>query len=201
MKLLNILLFISLFFPSIAFSEINDENYAKKMLSLTNISNATERLSEIENLYKISSKYQKYLLLPIAAKQAVIIKKYDRAKYFATELLKFSNMYKNDWNYGNAVHDGNMVLGMIALKNGNTENAKIYLIKSGKISGSPQLSSFGPEMMLAHALLEKGERSIVIEYLKLCKVFWKKDSGRIDSWIASIKGGGRPYFGINLSNQ
>jgi hypothetical protein len=53
-------------------------------------------------------------------------------------------------------------------------------------------------MSLANELLEKGEKETVIEYFELCKKFWKMNDGRLDSWIASIKGGGKPYFGANL---
>jgi len=196
---LFLLMFTYLISLNLVFAGISDDDFSTKLLNLTSIDDPLERFSEIENLYKVSDEYKKYLLLPFAAKYAVIIAKYDRAKYFATELLKLSDKYQDGWNYGNAIHDGNIVLGMIALKTGNVEGAKSYLIIAGKTSGSPQLLSFGPEMMLAYALLIKDERDVVIKYLELCKKFWKKDSGRISSWIASINGSGMPYFGANLT--
>jgi len=53
-------------------------------------------------------------------------------------------------------------------------------------------------MTLANDFLEAGEKEVVIEYFKDCKKFWKRNNGRLDSWIASIKGGGKPYLGANL---
>ena len=68
--------------------------------------------------------------------------------------------------------------------------------RAGKTPGSPQLNSFGPNMMLAEALLEAGRKETVIEYLKLCGKFWKR--GQVDKWIEVIKEGGIPKFGANL---
>jgi hypothetical protein len=39
-------------------------------------------------------------------------------------------------------------------------------------------------------------RTAVIEYLKLCKKFWKRP--KIDAWITTIENGGTPDFGANL---
>ncbi len=182
-----------------ASAEMSEDTFTEKLLELPRIDNDHERFAKIELLYGKLDEYKKYILLPYAAKSAVILGKYDRAKYFADKLLKLSIIYKDDWNYGNAVHDGNTVLGMLALKSGDLKSAKLYLLKAGNTPGSPQMFSFGPEMMLAQALLENGEKKVVIEYLNLCKKFWIKDKGRLDSWIAAINGGGMPYFGANLS--
>jgi hypothetical protein len=51
---------------------------------------------------------------------------------------------------------------------------------------------------LAKDLLEKGERDAVIQYLELCRKFWKMDNGRLDQWIKEIKAGKVPQFGANL---
>ena len=53
-------------------------------------------------------------------------------------------------------------------------------------------------MTFANDLVEHGEKETVIDYLELCKRFWEMNDGRLDSWIAAIKGGGNPYFGMNL---
>ena len=95
------------------------------------------------------------------------------AEKLAIEYLEIANIKKGNWNYGNAIHHANLILGRIALKNGDTLSAKKYLIKAGNTPGSPQLNSFGPNMLLAKELLEKGEKKSVIEYLNLTKKFWK----------------------------
>ncbi len=109
-----------------------------------------------------------------------------QAKTFASNLLSKSSKFQNDWNYGNAIHDGNLVLGRVAFINGDIEKAKTHLLLAGKTPGSPQLNTLGPNMSLANDLLDASEEEIVIEYFKDCKKFWEMNDGRLDSWIASI---------------
>jgi len=90
------------------------------------------------------------------------------------------------------------VRGLVALRGGNVQLAAKDLIEAGKITGSPNLSSFGPNMTLASELLEKGERDAVLEYLTLCKNFWTLGSSKLDAWINIIRAGGKPDFGANL---
>ena len=97
---------------------------------------------------------------------------------------------------GNAVHHGNVILGRIAARRGEIENAGEHLIAAGKTSGSPQLNSFGPNMQLAQDLLEQGETSVVIDYLKLCKGFWPRPE--VERWSEDIMSGRAPNFGANL---
>jgi hypothetical protein len=91
-----------------------------------------------------------------------------------------------------------MVLGVIALRRGDMLQAKQYLAASGKTKGSPQLDSFGPNMSLAKALLEKGERDAVLDYFEACRTFWKMGAKQLDAWSATVRGGGIPSFGANL---
>jgi hypothetical protein len=122
-----------------------------------------------------------------------------QAEQYAQELLRLAAEFTHNWNYGNAVHKGNIVLGRIALRDGNIVAAKEYLIAAGKTPGSPQLDSFGPNMTLAKELLEKGERDVVLAYLNLCAQFWKMGDSDLKNWRATIKGGGVPDFGANLN--
>jgi TonB family protein len=134
--------------------------------------------------------------LPQLAKAAVKAGALDKASLYANELL--TSAHAGDWNDGNAVHDGNMVRGLVALHSGNVEQAAKDLIEAGKTTGSPQLNSFGPNMTLASELLEKGQRDAVLEYLTLCKKFWTLGSTQLDTWIDAIRTGGKPDFGANL---
>ena len=53
-------------------------------------------------------------------------------------------------NYGNAVHQANTVLGLIALENDHIDRAESYLAGGGHHPrASAQLTSFGPNMLLA----------------------------------------------------
>ena len=114
------------------------------------------------------------------------------------ELKVLLSKYLNNWNYGNATHKINITMGRIALRDGKIDEAKMYLIEAGKTQGSPQLDSFGPNMSLAKELLEKGEKKVVLEYFDLCRVFWKTDYSKLDTWTADVKNDRIPDFGANL---
>lgn len=116
----------------------------------------------------------------------------------ASELLSLVPNCSDHWNSGNAVHIANLVLGLVAIDQGRTRDAKLYLIRAGKTLGSPQLNSFGPNMSLAKLLLEKGERDVVLEYFRLCGEFWINEEGRLAQWSRDVKIGKIPDFGPNL---
>jgi len=141
---------------------------------------------------------ERFYALNDAAKQSFVLGKTEDARNYASNLLAMLPRFSNDWNYGNAVQDGNLVLGRIAVKEGRMEDAKRYLLEAGKSPGSPQMNSFGPNMSLAKDLLERGERPVVLEYFELCRKFWRMDGGRLDQWKQQVKDGGMPDFGANL---
>jgi ATP/maltotriose-dependent transcriptional regulator MalT len=124
----------------------------------------------------------------------------EKAKASATELLRLAPDRQYLWDYGNAIHDGNLVLGRVALHDGNIEAAKKYLLEAGKTPGSPQLNSSGPNMSLANDLLNKGEKDTVVAYFQLCGNFWTLSRGPSDlkTWTEEVKAGQIPHFGGNL---
>jgi len=122
-----------------------------------------------------------------------------KAAQYASELLRLAPEYTHDWNYGNAILKGHIILGRIALRSGDVAGAKEHLLAAGKTPGSPQLDSFGPNMTLAKELLEKGERDAVLTYLDECAQFWKMAGTKLQDWSATIKSGGTPDFGVNLA--
>ena len=140
----------------------------------------------------------RFYALDDAAKESLRQNHDADAKSFAEELARLTPKHKRDWNYGNAVQDANLVLGVLALKAGAVEAAKARLLAAGHSPGSPQMDSFGPNMTLARALLLKGEKTVVLEYFKLCKVFWKSDSGDLNKWRKEVEGRHVPDFGANL---
>lgn len=124
---------------------------------------------------------------------------YDKAETYANELLSDANLYRTNWNYGNAIFQRNLILGRVALKrDNNMSQAESYLLASGKTPGSPQLKGFGPNMSLANDLLIAGERDTVADFLDECGSFWKADGGRLSDWKNTIQSGGTPNFGPNL---
>ena len=120
-----------------------------------------------------------------------------KTKISIEKLQKVLPEFEDNWNFGNATHKINIYLGRLALKKGDIEAAKEHLLQAGRTKGSPQLNSFGPNMLLAKDLLDAGESNVVLEYLDLCLVFWEEQE-RVDGWKAEIKGGSMPDFGANL---
>lgn len=123
------------------------------------------------------------------------------AKANAEALLKESAKFKNNWNYGNAIHHGNIVLGRVSLVMGDYNKAKEYMMASAKTPGSPQLKTFGPNMTLAREILiAKGEKAPVIAYIDSTLVFWKAPHAkkRVAEWKKSIAKGKLPAFKANL---
>jgi len=120
------------------------------------------------------------------------------AGMYAKDLLIQAESMKDDWDYGNAVHTANLVLGRIALAAGDIDEAKRLLLLAGKTPGSPQLESFGPDMLFAKELLEKGEKDVVIQYFTLCSAFWKMDDGKLAQWKTEVQNNEIPDFGPNV---
>ena len=129
--------------------------------------------------------------LPELAETALQAGHDDKARAYAEELLALSARQPSYRN-GDAIHEGNRILGHLALRAGDVEGAEEFLLKAGATSGSPVLNSFGPELALAKDLLAKGERETVIQYLEMCRRFWTKTDEQLSDWIAEIRAGGTP---------
>lgn len=144
------------------------------------------------------ARYPMFLTLASAAVRALERGQGDRAALLARRLLELAVEFPHDWNYGNAVHHGHLVLGRVALAAGDLATAKVELLEAGRTPGSPQLNSFGPNLRLASDLLALGEREVVLQYLELCRAFWKLGGDIMDVWQAEIEADRRPHFGPNL---
>jgi hypothetical protein len=116
---------------------------------------------------------QRFHVLPEAAKSAAEVRQYPLAEAYASELLRLAPQFPRDWNYGNAIHDGHMVLGRVALARGQRNTARRELLLAGATPGSPQLDSFGPNMSLAKDMLAAGEQDAVFRYFDECRSFWQ----------------------------
>ena len=145
-----------------------------------------------------SREEERFYALDDAAKQSFEVGNIEDARKYASELLALAQKFQHDWNYGNAIQDGNLVLGRIALKEGRTDEAKQCLLAAGGSPGSPQMNSFGPNMSLASDLLQKGERETVLQYFDLCRKFWEMGHDQLDQWSGDVKAGRTPAFGANL---
>jgi tetratricopeptide (TPR) repeat protein len=128
-------------------------------------------------------------ILPYLVDAAYITESWDKANEYATEASKSSD--------GSALFKGHSILGELALRKGNIDEAKTQLLAAGKTSGSPVLDSFGPSMHLASELLEHGEKDVVLQYFEECKTFWKFGEVKLNQWADQVKSGVTPDFGFN----
>ncbi len=87
------------------------------------------------------------------------------------EYLKIAEDFKDNWNYGNALHRSYIYLGLIALSKNKLKEAENYLMLSAQKT-SPQIKTSGPNMLLASKFFELGEKEIFNKYLKACKKIW-----------------------------
>jgi len=159
----------------------------------------SKRLGTAEaELTRLGSSPERLFALGDAAKSAVEVGDIAKAERYANDLLELAPRFRKNWNYGNATHDGHMVLGRIALASGDVATAKHELLEAGKTLGSPQLHSFGPNMALALDLLRKRERDTVRQYFIECAEFWEMGRGRPRNWTTLTKFGITPDFGANL---
>ena len=124
---------------------------------------------EFEIAYKLTlDDAGKRPLVTDLAKSAFDAGKLEQARRWATTLV---NQSERDWNYGNAIHQGHLILGRLALMDGNVQQAKEELIAAGNTPGSPQLNSFGPNMTLAKELLEKANATRCCSTLNSARSF------------------------------
>lgn len=159
-----------------------------------------ETLSEFREALARADTIGQFYLLGDAAMEAVDEGDLMTAVDFATSLLNLAPTYADNWNYGNAIHKGHIVLGRVALRNNDLASAKSHLLLAGATPGSPQLDSFGPNMVLAKELLERNERQAVLEYFDACARFWDPQfsSRKIPQWKVEVSNGMIPNFGAHL---
>jgi tetratricopeptide (TPR) repeat protein len=162
--------------------------------------NAKKALDMFEKALKNAhGKQERRFVLPQAAQAAFEAGDYERATSWSKEMLNMADQPTHGEDFGDEVHYGNIVLGRIALQHGDVAAAGSYLAKAGLADGNPHLDTFGPNMMLAKELLQKGDDKPVLAYLESCSRFWKDDDGKLAKWRSDITDGKMPDFGPNLN--
>ena len=138
--------------------------------------------------------------LRFPARLAYRLGKLAYAEQRALELLRRAEPMRGpaDFGYGNAIHQGHLILGSIALARGDRPEAARQLVAAAVTPGSPHLATLGPGMGLARDLLGCGERSAVLSYLTLCQPLWPPGRDLLEYWSWEIRQGRTPDFGDNL---
>lgn len=133
--------------------------------------------------------------IPMLADVAFQLEKYEKVSSLARELILEFADDETESEYVEAAHRGNILLGKVALVNGETEKAKDYLMTA--INASTRLRSAYlayPDLELVESLLLLGEKEVVLEYLKTCEKLKQTDKLILKRWQAEIKQGKSPTF-------
>ena len=152
----------------------------------------------LKGFTKPTDEYQRWVHLGRIAVWTVDSGDLAAANAMANELIEMAPRYTRDWNYGNVIQDVNLVRGRIALRLGNRAAAVGFLHEAGRTRGSPQLDTFGPNMILARELLEAGEREEVLKYFDEIERFWTMPQGATTAWRQQVALGLVPSFGANI---
>ena len=151
---------------------------------------AKNALAQYEALLPQVDERRKPRLLTQAAEAALLTGDDAKLGQYAAQLLKEAS--PDDRMYGDYVHDGHRLLGHAALKAGDVATAKAELAKAGKAPESMMMERVGPQLTLAKALLEKGEKEAVLAYLDQVAALWPAGADAVDGWIAQIQKGETP---------
>lgn len=141
-----------------------------------------------------------YIVLPRLAFNAEDMIK---ARTYAEELLAMTQRdeWSPDWT-GTAVHEGNLVLGRVAVREGKLSEAITFLHRSGNVAYLSNMRE--PDMSLAKDLLEAGEAAAVLAYFEQSRPLWVQMQGELagellDLWAAEVRQGYIPKFDTSLS--
>ena len=135
--------------------------------------------------------------LPRLVRAAFAARQYTLAEGYAREALDAAKHGTFPWT-GDAIFEGNTILGRLALRKGDLRAADEYLIAAGKTPGSSSLDAIGPSMTLAHDLLMENQWEPVIGYLEECQQFWVPGARKLAEWLALTRARLIPDFGQNL---
>lgn len=161
----------------------------------TDAATAARALADFERAHGLSDAKARADLLPNLAVTAFAAGALEKARAHAEAMLAGT---ANNRNKGDYLHYGNLVLGRIALAEGNAEEAGARLLAAGRMQGAPLRRFGGPDMALAKALLEHGETEPVLQYLHLCLDFWESGEDDLLDWIVLIEAGRIPDFDHNF---
>jgi tetratricopeptide (TPR) repeat protein len=183
---------------SLATDYWHDTRYSA--LSAERVTNAKKALGMFEQALKNAhGKQERRFVLPDAAQAALESGDDEKATSWSKEMLSMADQSTKGEDFTDEIHYGNIVLGRIALQHGDIAAAGSYLAKAGLADGNPHLDTFGPNMMLAKELLQKGDDKPVLAYLVSCGRFWKDDDGKLAKWRSDVTEGKMPDFGPNLN--
>ena len=130
--------------------------------------------------------------------------KLERAKELATELIIEFGQAISDAKFDDSSHVANIVLGRIALRLGDTPKAKEHLLTAVRAPLRQNYASLSKiDTALAKELFDKGEKDIVLEYLRMCESLsnlkaypesYHIEIKSLKAWQGQIKQSKKPSF-------
>ena len=157
---------------------------------------AEKAVVQYERAFELSDGPWRRGLAKDLARMAITANQYDKAKEYVHTLLTHDSA---DWNSRDHHHHGHLVLGRIALAEGDIEEAKRRLIAAGEATRTSEPNAVEPNMFLARELLQRGEKEVVLEYFSLCSDSWERGRDKLEQWSVLVQAGLEPDFGGNLS--
>ena len=154
---------------------------------------AAKSLAEFETALRLGS-FWSDSWLPLLPQVALMAGETTKARDYALWLLRLGWQSVAKARHGSLpgefIHRGNIVLGRIALATNDLQHAKAHLIDAGRAPWVISKEDNEPDMTLAADLLDRGERPVVIEYLKLCRLIWKGHADELSARIDAVRNGG-----------
>jgi hypothetical protein len=125
---------------------------------------------------------------------ALLAGQLERAADLANKVLRLEQEISRRWQRHDSsyeTHRAHIVLGHVALQAGDVGAAQRHLLAAADVSGrDPVLRTYGPDLELAQALLEKGLRDTVLEYLESWRgKRWTVGRELLDWWIDQLRKG------------
>jgi hypothetical protein len=154
--------------------------------------------AELQKWRDAEEEKDRFYAAPRAAMAAYTVGEFEFSRELAHAALTLAPTFKDNWNYGNAIHFAHTALGLLELRQTNLPGAVEHLRLSGDTPGSPQLDSFGPSMRLARDLLRRGQAEAVLAYLRQCRRFWKMGEVWLNMWERKVERGAVPTFFMQL---
>jgi hypothetical protein len=109
----------------------------------------------------------------------------------ARELLVLARKNPHDALYGDAVFDGNIILGKAALRRGHVKDAARHLLAASDTPGSERLRRGQFELNLPRAIIDAGERETAAQFLERMAAKTIR-STQFQEWAAEIRKGINP---------
>ena len=161
-------------------------------LNEPNVEAARKAVAEYDRILELDGETSSKLYLKYASDAALLANDFEKAGEYAHLML--GEARPGSYSYGDQFHIGNIVLGKIALAQGDVQGAASYLLLAGSTPGSARLKYSGPDTDLAKQLLEKGEQQSVLRYLDQCKSFWERGQDKLREWTILVRAGQVPSF-------